>query len=163
LKITIPKVIRNTTKAILILIFVCLILGVAYVYLVDKTKPLPPKTVSSSDDQAISPLPPATPPSATSAEGVALQAMTTPVQLGAVFYLSAETNAGSLCTAYIDYPGTDGTDPNLSNQEANEYGNVTWTWTVPAKAPPGTWPLTVTCYYHGRSGVVDYNIQFTTG
>ena len=160
MKVTIPKVLRNTTKAVLLLISSCLIIGALYVFIVDRTKPVPPKKINSSSDQAISSLPPATAPSSNSPEGVALQAMTTPVQVGAVFYLSAETNAGSLCTAYIDYAGTDGTDPNLNSQQANEYGNVTWTWTVPDKAPLGTWPLTITCLYRGRTGVVDDNVQF---
>jgi hypothetical protein len=87
--------------------------------------------------------------------------VTSPIAAGSNSSITVRTNAGSTCAVTVSYNGAPSTDSGLTPKTADAYGNVTWTWTVNSSVPAGSWPVKVTCTYHGRSGVVISNFQVT--
>ena len=108
-------------------------------------------------DQSVKPVQPA----ANEAEGVAVAMLTSPVQRGQDASITINTNAGSLCNILVTYNKVVSKVDGLGPAMADDFGSVGWTWTVAENTPIGTWPIKVTCVYHGRSGVVDTNLQVT--
>ena len=98
-------------------------------------------------------------------ESASVQTLTSPVTPGSNSSIIIKTNAGSKCTITIVYGTTPSKDSGLSPKTADEYGNVSWAWTVESTVPLGTWPVTATCIYHTRSAVVrgDLVVQKTIG
>lgn len=43
-------------------------------------------------------------------------------------------------------------DPGLVTKTADEFGMVSWTWTVPYSAAIGNWNVDVNCYRNAKSG-----------
>lgn len=68
--------------------------------------------------------------------------------------MSIRTQPGSNCTIKAVYNNVDSTDPGLAPGVADEFGTLSWSWKIGENVPTGTWPVTVTCLYHGRSAVV---------
>jgi hypothetical protein len=156
----IPKTVRRTLVTIITLVLLLVIGGLAYVFITDqqgtdKTPTAPAKV------QEASPLPKPILPAANAPEGAAVDALTSPVAAGENASITVGTNAQSDCMIDVSYNGIKGTDSGLAPKSANVYGTISWTWTVPASTPPGSWPIKVTCAYHGRTGVVLDNLQVT--
>jgi hypothetical protein len=133
--------------------------GIAYVYFSGKTPYEPPKTQKKAVSDEAQPFPKPKKPSANAKEGVAVISLLSPVSRGANTSITIQTNATSKCTIVVAYNGVASRDSGLSPKVADDYGTITWTWTVDKTAPLGTWPVTVTCVFNGRSGVVIGNLQ----
>lgn len=142
-----------STLTLLVLIF---IFGFIYVYYSDQS---PSQVVAHKTTQSYAPLPPPIKPGANAPEGVVVESLDTPVTPGSNTSMIINTNAGSLCSILVTYNGVVSKDSGLVNKQADSYGNVTWSWTVPSSTPVGDWPIKVTCTYHGRSGVDISNLQ----
>lgn len=136
-----------------------LIAGTAYVYYSDRN--VKPKPLKSATAQQVQPLPPPAAPGVNNAEGVSVQSVSSPVTLGADASISILTNAGSKCDISVSSNGVQIKTPALNPAIANAYGSVSWTWPIANTAAVGNWPISVTCYYHNRSGVVDSSLQVT--
>lgn len=67
------------------------------------------------------------------------------------------------CTIVVEYNKVPAKDSGLVKKNADEYGAVSWTWTVDPAAPLGKWPVKVTCAHHGKSGVVQGDLEVTKG
>lgn len=159
-RVPIPPLARKLLLSIVLLLVLFVAAGVAYTFFMDRTVSEPPaasKQVAEPADAAIKP----TPPAANAAEGVAIDALVSPVPAGANASLSVSTNAGSRCTIAVIYNGVPAKDSGLVSKTADAYGGVSWSWTIPAGTPVGVWPVTVTCTYHGRSGVGIGNLSVT--
>jgi hypothetical protein len=154
----VKKTITRTAVSVIALLVLIAIGGTMYVLFVDregvKTKPLPASSAADS-----SPIPQPVAPAANEPEGVAVVYVTSPVQAGSNSSIMISTNAGSSCTIAVSYNGVVSDDPGLAPKDSNAYGSVSWTWTVAKSAPAGSWPIKVTCLYHGRSGVVLSSLQ----
>ena len=161
LRTHIPKTIRKVTFTIIVLLFIFVVAGIAYVFITDhfSTKILP--AISTNNAAQSSPLPKPVAPGSNSPEGVAVQTVISPVSVGSNSSITVNTNAGSVCTITVTYNGIQSTDSGLSSKIADAYGNVTWTWTVETGVPVGSWPIKVTCTYHNRSAVVLSTVQVT--
>ncbi|HEY5152727.1 MAG TPA: hypothetical protein VII55_02010 [Candidatus Saccharimonadales bacterium] len=160
MKSRIPKTVRNTIISIFLLLLLFIGAGIAYVLIADRSTPkaVPVAAVAKPDTDST---PKPTPPSANAPEGVSVESVTSPVAAATNSSITARTNAGSTCTIVVSYNGGQSTDSGLTSRTADAYGNVTWTWTVGSAVPAGTWPINVTCTYHGRSGVVQSSYQVT--
>ena len=108
-----------------------------------------------------SPLPKPVKPGPNAPVGVAINALTTPVAIGTNASASIATTAGSKCTIVVTYAGKVSTDSGLGPKQADDYGSVTWTWTISSTVAPGTGTVQVTCAYNGRTGVVVGNQVIT--
>ena len=143
-----------------VLVVLFLIAGTIYVYLADRSaKPLP--AARSANVQTNSPIPKPVIPGVNDPEGVSLDALTTPVTSGSVASMSVQTLPDSTCTINVSYNGVLSKAAGLVPEPSNAYGSVSWTWTVDSNAPVGTWPVNVTCAFHGRTGVYIGNLQVT--
>lgn len=154
-----PKPVRKIIVSIIILLVLILMAGTVYVYLVDRNNK--PKTVKTSANQQIQALPTPVAPASNVPEGVAVEAVSSPVAIGSDASISVLTNAGSTCDIVFSSNGAQTKNPALTPATANAYGSVNWTWTITDSEPIGNLSFTITCYYHSRSGVGTGNIQVT--
>jgi len=77
--------------------------------------------------------------------------LTSPVSPGTNAMINIKTLGTAKCTIKIVYGGVASTDSGLQDKIADEYGNVSWSWTVPSEAPEGTWPIDMYCYFRDKS------------
>ncbi len=93
------------------------------------------------------------------AEGIAITSVTSPVALGGMATLTAQTSAGASCSIVYKHPsGKVSTAPGLTPQTAGSDGTVSWTWLISAGTrPAGTGTATVTC--NGASAQTSLVIQ----
>lgn len=149
----IPKVVYKVVLSTFILFMVLIGGGVAYTWYVGQ----------NSDEQALAePVPVATQRSApirrvqqdpNAPVGVAIQAFTTPVAPGDNASMSIRTNPNAECTITVTYDKVESKDSGLIPKIADEYGMVSWAWTVEDTTPLGKWPAKVTCTRDDKSGV----------
>jgi hypothetical protein len=148
--------VRNTIIGAAVLLVLLVGAGVAYTYYfgpennsvppVDKTTPAKSAFVKP------------TKPSPNSAASASVTTIMSPEKPGENAALVIKTNAGSDCKIVVMYGTMPAKDSGLADKKADEFGVVQWTWTVPASAPPGTWPVSVTCFFYGKSAVVRSNL-----
>lgn len=160
LKAQTRKTIRNTSISVVVLLILFVVAGILYVLFVDQAPSASNKT-SSSSNSAVQALPKPQAPAANAKEFAAVQAVTSPVKQGQNSSVSIATNATSVCKISVVYEDVASTDSGLTPKTADAYGNVTWSWTIDSSVPVGTWPISVTCVYHGRSAVVDTSVLVT--
>lgn len=148
------KSVRNACISAAVLLVLLVGGGVAYTYFMgpDGTQlgAQAASVVTSPEAGAPKPVKPA--PNAK--ESASVQSITSPVTPGSNTSIIVKSNAGSKCSVAVVYGTTPSTDSGLTPKVADEYGNVSWTWTVGSSVPLGTWPVTVTCVYNTRSAVV---------
>lgn len=87
-----------------------------------------------------------------------IQMITSPLSPGMNAMVNVKTNPDAKCTISVVYDKTASTDSGLSPKVADEYGVVSWTWTVEATTPLGKWPVKVTCANEKRSAVVQADL-----
>jgi hypothetical protein len=100
-------------------------------------------------------------PAANAKEGVAIESLTTPVAPGANSSMIVRTLAGSQCTISVVYNNVPSKDSGLVPKVADDYGNVSWSWTVSEDTPVGHAPVTVTCSYNKQTAVVQGDLVVT--
>lgn len=81
---------------------------------------------------------------------VSTQMITSPVEPGENASITARTNPEARCTIAVTYgeigeKENKSDDSGLVDKVADEYGVVSWTWSVEATRPTGKWPVEVTC------------------
>lgn len=86
--------------------------------------------------------------------GASIQSMTTPVAPGENTSVTIKTNPDSKCLISVMYNNVVSKDSGLGPKQSNNFGNVTWTWTVENTVPFGKYPIKVTCIYYDKSAVV---------
>lgn len=88
------------------------------------------------------------------AVGAAVHMITSPVAPGTNASITVKTVPTARCVISVVYDKTASKDSGLLPKAADDFGTVSWTWTVDANAPLGKWPAKVTCEFGGRSAVV---------
>ncbi len=136
--------------------------GAVYTWVVGKsTKPAPTVTQEETTVKATTIKSPQIDPNAP--ESASVQSLTTPVAPGQNASVLVKTNPGSWCTIIVSYNEVNSKDSGLVGKTSDEFGSVTWTWTVDVSAPEGKWPVKVTCVRNSKSAVVigDLVVQAT--
>ena len=64
--------------------------------------------------------------------------------------LSVKTAPNTACSIDVGYPS----ETELNSAMSDGAGNLSWTWRVGNRVPPGTWPITVSC----RTGTASTSI-----
>ncbi|TAL14615.1 hypothetical protein EPN95_02325 [Patescibacteria group bacterium] len=93
-------------------------------------------------------------PAANARESASVQSITNPIMPGDNASIIVKTNPGSWCTITVVYDKTPSKDSGLSGKTSDDFGSVSWTWTVESTVPIGKWPVTVTCLHNKLSAVV---------
>lgn len=91
--------------------------------------------------------------------GASVQSLITPVKAGQNTSMTVRTNAGSKCSIEVKYGEVAGEDSGLVAKIADNYGIVTWSWTVDEAATVGTWPVKVTCKFNKKSAYVEGTLK----
>ena len=86
--------------------------------------------------------------------GVALQTATSQLKPGENASLSVRTNPEADCSIVVRYNNVAAVDSGLLSKKADEFGVASWSWTVAAGTPTGTWPAEVTCKNKKHSAVL---------
>jgi len=153
MKKRILKFLRNVAISIVVLVVLFIGAGAIYTWVMGKTAQ-PVATVEESV---------ATAPKSTlqrpqvdpnAAESASVQSLTSPVAPGENASVTIKTNPGSWCTIIVKYNEVKSTDSGLVGKTSDEYGSITWTWTVESSTPEGKWPVNVTCLRNSKSAVV---------
>ena len=143
---------RNISISVGALLIVLVGAGLAYTFYMSQTDTVP--VVS----KPLSTLRPNTVKHAKLADNVpanaSVQSLTTPVVPGDNASVSIKGNPGSICSIVVEYNKVASTDSGLIAKKTDEFGVVTWAWTLAATTPEGKWPVTVTCEYNKKTAIV---------
>jgi hypothetical protein len=96
---------------------------------------------------------------ADAAIGASVQDITSPVVPGSNASVTVKTNPEATCSIAVTYNGTPAVDSGLVEKKADEYGIVSWAWTLPANAPLGNWPVEATCKNAKNTAVVRNDLR----
>lgn len=77
--------------------------------------------------------------------GASVQMLSTPVVPGSNAEINVKSVEGVNCKIAVEINKVPLKDSGLVEKPTDEYGVVTWSWTVPADAQLGKWPVEVTC------------------
>lgn len=152
MKVRVPKAVTYTAITVILLLLFIVVGGAAYTYFLGpdaSQAPAPKPLVTKS-----SALPPPSKPSPNIPASASVQSLTSPITPGANASITVRTVATASCTIEVVYGGKKSTDSGLVKRVADDYGMVTWAWTVDADAPLGTAPVNVYCTYNGKSAYV---------
>jgi hypothetical protein len=138
-----------------VLFVLALIAGFVYVWYTGRLPVQAPVVVTQEEEPvATQPIKPKV-----TRVGVAVQLLTSPVAPGEYASLSIHTSPLARCTINLEYNTAPVKDAALATKIADEYGVVTWSWTVSKNAPIGNWPLGVRCSYKKDAGVIQRTIR----
>lgn len=137
------------TIVILILLLALMTTALIYVwYTGTKTEV---KTPSLQTTLQSTPKAPPTVPADTPV-GVSISTLSSPIAAGSNASVSVRTKQKAACTIALTYGTEKSTDSGLVPKTADEYGVVSWSWSVETNRPAGTYPLEITCARDGKSG-----------
>lgn len=77
--------------------------------------------------------------------GASVQALTSPVKPGSNASVTVRTGQLAKCKIGVTYNNVASTDSGLLPKAADEFGSVSWTWTVGASVPEGKHPVKIDC------------------
>lgn len=97
-------------------------------------------------------------PAANAVVSASVSLLSSPVAPGENTSVTIKTVATAKCTIAVAYGSVVAKDSGLTPKVADEFGTVSWAWTVDEAAALGTWPVKVTCVYNGRSAVVQADL-----
>lgn len=143
---------RRTTTITIVLALLLVTGGVGYTWYMGEQKTAAVATAEPAPSRRIEMKPVKQDPNA--AVGVSVQMLSTPVQPGQNASISIRTNQNADCTIVVKYGETVSTDSGLIKKTADDYGTVSWSWTVPATAPEGKGTVKVDCARKAKSGSV---------
>jgi hypothetical protein len=127
--------------------------GLAYTWWMGRHAKVAPAVESATIKQDKPFLEPTTPDPKANV-GVGIQVLTSPLAPGSNASISIHTYPKATCTIKVTYNEVAAADTGLRDKTADEYGLATWSWSVPADTPLGTWPVWVICSHHGLTGQV---------
>ncbi len=145
---------HKLTFAVLALFVAAFMAGFIYIYLGDQGANSNMRLSAKAAGTQYAPLKPPPAPSPKASVGVAIEALDTPVARGSASSLIVNTKADAYCNVMLKFNNTIDKDPALGTKQADAYGVVSWTFTIPPSAPLGTWPISVTCHDMSHAGVV---------
>lgn len=154
----IPRPVRNIIISVVVLIVLSIVGGTVYTLLMDQKPNNTSKPTALSAPTYTAAKPPKVSPKIP--EGVAVESVTSPVNIGSNASIYIRTNPKSKCAIFVKYAnGKQSQDSGLAPKTADSYGSVAWSWTVNGSASLGDGSATVTCLSHGHSGVVKADLK----
>jgi hypothetical protein len=154
-------VLRNTIFSALALLFVIVAGGVAYTWYMGQHSSQTDQVVATQPNTTTIPVVSPSKRAANAPESVSIQSMDSPVIAGSNSTLTARTAPASQCQITVKYNKVASNDSGLISKIADEFGIVSWTWTVSSNTPIGSWPVDVMCSENKKSAVVSGLLQVT--
>lgn len=145
---------RNIAITVFVLLFLIIGAGVAYTWYVGRQESIAVEEVVEPHEKLPDPFAAPKKMAPDAAVGVSVQMITSPLVPGSNAMINVKTNNNAKCKITVVYNKVPSTDSGLSDKVADEFGVVSWTWTVEPTAPIGSWPVTVTCANEKKSGMV---------
>lgn len=153
LKKRIVRYIRNALIGSVVLLIVLIGIGVAYTWFMGRDRDTSPVVVEEAQPEAVSTIKPPQPASNTPVSA-SVQSLTSPVVPGDNALITVRTKPNATCSIVVEYNKVPSNDSGLVSKVADDFGIVSWVWTVEPSTPLGKWPATVTCVLEERSAVV---------
>jgi hypothetical protein len=155
------RTIRNVAISIVTLLVIFAGAGIGYVLLTgDDTINAKAEPVAPSPPPGAAIRTPRKPvPNAPESAGVT--SLFSPVKIGQNTSMTVKTLPNSICTITFIYNNIASKDSGLAQKAADDYGNVTWAWTISGDVPVGKWPAKATCTYNKKSAVVIGDVEVT--
>ena len=156
------KLIRNSILVIVILIILAVGAGVGYTYYLGTLAPasafktlddVAPKKAVKSQKPAVD--------TANVPTSASITSFMTSVSPGNNATISIQTNPGAVCAITVIYNNVPSKDSGLQSKTADEYGTLTWSWTVEDTVSLGQWPITITCTHNKKDAVVTSTVDVT--
>lgn len=94
--------------------------------------------------------------------GVSIQSLSAPLRAGQNASLTIKTLPTAACSVKVTYKDQESKDAGLIPKNADDFGAVTWTWTVEVSRPSGKWPVEVMCAHGKMSGYVKTELEIQT-
>jgi uncharacterized iron-regulated membrane protein len=161
-RVRIPRVVRNTLISVFVLLFLLVGSGVAYTYYMgQQTSPNVAAATATEPVATVDPVIKPTKPAANASESAAIEMLTSPVSINSNASVTVKTLAGSACSISVVYGTVVSADSGLTAKIADEFGTVTWSWTVGPTVPVGTWPVKINCVHNSRSAFVQGDLVVT--
>jgi hypothetical protein len=149
------KVIRNTAIGIVALLMLTVGGGVAYTWYVGEYgTEVAPVTVTPPQAAPTAPSMTRVKPAPDAVVSASIQMLTSPVAPGENSSVTVRTIPDAKCKITVMYGEVASQDSGLVAKTADEYGMVSWAWTVEESVPLGEWPVEVTCANAKNSAVV---------
>lgn len=157
-----PRSVRRTFTSIVVMLILIVAGGIAYVYYADRNTPKKTTADTTAASYQAPSIPKPHAPQPTAAEQAAVESVYSPVAIGQNTSITIQTNIGSTCTIAVTYNNVPAKDSGLAPKHADDWGNVTWAWTINSSVPVGNWPIKVLCTYtNGKTAMVESAIQVT--
>lgn len=150
--------VRNIAISIFVLLVIVIGGGVGYTWYVGQDTVEDPAAIAAPVALAPAPVIKPTKPAADAKQSAAVQILTSPVAPGSNASITVKTNAESDCTITAEYNKVPSTDSGLGPKKADDFGIVSWTWTVEESVPVGTWPVDVICAFNDQTAMVRGNL-----
>lgn len=148
------KAVRNIAISFTVLLVLVVGGGVAYTWYVGQDEAANTAAIPAPVAPAPAPVVKPTKPAANAKQSAAVQMLTSPVAPGDNASIMVKTNAESDCTITVEYNKVPSTDSGLKPKKADDFGIVSWTWTVEETVPVGKWPVDVTCAFNDQTAMV---------
>lgn len=85
--------------------------------------------------------------------GVSISVLTSPLSAGSNASITIRTKPKAACSIIVTYDNSEKSrDSGLVPKMADEYGVVSWSWSVESNRTKGKWPIDITCAENGKSG-----------
>lgn len=149
--------IRNIIIATVLLLILVIGVGAAYTWYTGSRAIDDTQAVEAAQTNQYPTLAP-TKPADDASVGVASHLFTTPVKPGGEVSVSIRTLQSATCKIILKYDKTAVSNPGLIDKVADEYGIVSWKWTMPANAQQGKWPVEITCLRNTKSGYLSKDL-----
>ncbi len=91
----------------------------------------------------------------------AVQSLTTPIAPGENGSVTVKSNLEAICIIAVEYQGQASQDSGLKRKPVDEFGLVTWAWTVGANEPEGERTVKVTCQHNDKTAFVQGTMLVT--
>lgn len=153
-KAKIAKFIRNTLISVGVLLLLSVGGGVAYTWYMGQNSDENSPAMAVPVEAAVKPVIKHVQPAANAKVGASVQMLTSPITPGSNASITVKTSPEAECTITVVYNKVPSKDSGLGLKIADEYGMVSWAWTVEGSVPLGKWPVTVTCTFNKKSAVV---------
>ena len=152
------KKVRNVAVTGVVLLVLVVGVGVAYTWYVGQDEATNTAAIPEPVDAASAPAITPTKPAADAKQSAAVQMLSSPIAPGDNASIMVKTNATSECTITVEYNDVPSTDSGLKPKKADDFGIVSWTWSVEETVPVGKWPVDVVCAYNDQTAMVRGNL-----
>lgn len=150
--------VRNVTITVVVMLTLIIGSGLFYTWYVGRNSNVEVAEVVEPNQKLPDPFERPKKMAPDAAVNVSVQMLTSPLVPGMNAMINIKTNNNAKCKISVAYNNVASTDSGLSEKVADEFGVVSWTWTVEQTAPLGSWPVTVTCANEKKSGEVKTNL-----